>query len=203
MKNLKILHVPTDCGNHGTLLARTERLLGYDSWSIVFAQSYLGYKADLVIGGRSITNLLRLELKRWKLMWQARKFDVICYNYGSSMAPTPPFVGLGLHGGLKRKIYTICTFPFQMLDVVFFHLLGKTIIVLFQGGDARIGSHALDKHEHAKGYYSPLMDTIKRTRIKIWDKLADHIYFLNPDLYQFLPKRSKFLPYLYSHKEEN
>lgn len=194
---VRILHVPTDCGNHGPLLARTERKLGLDSWSIVFAQSYLGYKADLVIGGRSITKLLTLELKRWKFIWDARKFDVIFYNYGSSMAPTPPFIGLGLHGSLKRRMYTVCTLPFQMIDVLFFHLLGKTIIVLFQGGDARIGSHALDKHEQPKGYYSPFMNFIKRRRIKIWDRLADRIYFLNPDLYEFLPKRAEFLPYLY------
>jgi len=194
---LRILHVPTDCGRHGPLLAKVERVLGHDSWSIVFAQSYLGYEADLVIGGRTIAELLLVELKRYKLIWQARKFDVIFYNYGSSMCPTPPFVGLGLHGSLKRQIYTILTLPLQMWDVVFFRLLGKTIIVLFQGGDARIGSHALDAQEQPPGYYSPFMDAIKRTRIKIWNKLADKIYFLNPDLYEFLPERSEFLPYLY------
>ena len=197
---MRILHCPTDCGNHGPLLARIERAHGLDSWSIVFAQSYIGYQADLVIGGRSLLELILVEFKRFKLIWQARKFDVIFYNYGSSMAPTPPFVGLGLHGGFKRKAYTILSFPFQMWDVVFFRLLGKTIFVIFQGGDARIGRHAIDKYEERPGYYTDLMDTIKQIRIKIWSRFADKIYFLNPDLYQFLPKRAQFLPYLY--KEE-
>lgn len=197
MKKLRVLHVPTDCGDHGTLLARTERKLGLDSWSIVFAQSYLSYKADLVIGGRSLTELLLVELKRYKLIWQGRKFDVIFYNYGSSMCPTPPFVGCGLHGSLKRKVYTICTLPFQMWDVLFFRLLGKTICVIFQGGDSRQGYNALDKNEEPDGYYTPFTDFIKRSRIRFWGKWADHIYFLNPDLYQYLPQKAEFLPYLY------
>lgn len=197
---MRVLHCPTDCGNHGPVLARFERSRGLDSWSIVFAQSYIGYKADLVIGGRSILELLIVELKRYKLIWQARKFDVIFYNYGSSMASTPPFVGFGMHGGFKRKLYAFLTVPFQMWDVIFFHLLGKKIFVIFQGGDARIGRHAIDRDEERPGYYTDFMDTIKQIRIKIWSRFADKIYFLNPDLYQFLPKRAEFLPYLY--KEE-
>lgn len=202
---MRILHVPTDCGNHGPLLARIERSHGHDSWSIVFAQSYLGYKADEVFGGRGLKAMMKLEFTRWKVLFRALSYDVIFYNYGSSIAPNPVFVGLGLtsaYGPFSRLAYTLYSLLPQMWDVVILRLLGKRILVVFQGGDARQGRFLRsrggcpnDWQEEPRGYYTWLTDTIKRVRAKLWDLLAHEIYYLNPDLAWVLPKRAKYLPY--------
>jgi len=196
MKKTRILHVPTDAGNHGPILARVERKLGYDSHCIVFGTSHIGYKADESLGGRGIPALLKLELKRWGVLLRAFRYDVIHYNFGSSICPNPIYVGLGLHGGFKRRIYSLYAAVFQMWDVILFRLLGKCIIVVFQGGDARQEWAALDRGEELPGYYVPMMDALKRHRIRIWSKCANSIYYLNPDLARFLPSRAKFLPYI-------
>lgn len=199
------MHVPTDCGGHGPLLAAYERKLGFKSWSIVFAQSYLGYPADEVLGNRGFKNLISLELKRWMVFFRACKYDVISYNMGSSIAPNPVFVGLGLSsmwGKKLRFVYTVYSLLPQMWDVLFLRLLGKKIIVVFQGGDARQGGYLRDHfkwsdwNEEPKGYYTALTDLIKRFRIWLWGILAHQIYFLNPDHGYVLPKRAKFLPYV-------
>lgn len=196
MRPFRVLHVPTDAGNHGPILAHTERSLGLDSHCIVFGTSHIGYKADESLGGRSIPALLKVELKRWWILVRALRYDCIHYNYGSSICPNPIFIGLGLHGGLKRRIYTLYAVIFQMWDVVLFKLLGKRIVVVFQGGDARQEYAALDAHEERPGYYVPMMDTLKRHRIRIWGRSAHAIYYLNPDLATFLPARARFLPYV-------
>lgn len=193
---MRILHVPTDAGNHGPILAKAERSLGLHSHCIVFGTSHIGYKADESLGGRGIPALLKVELKRWFIFLRAFRYDVIHYNYGSSICPNPIFVGLGLHGGLKRRIYTLYAAVFQMWDVILFKLLGKHIIVVFQGGDARQQHGAMDRHEQLPGYYVPMMDALKRHRIRIWSRCADQIFYLNPDLARFLPERAKFLPYI-------
>ena len=202
---MRILHVPTDCGNHGPLLARTERANGHDSWSIVFAQSYIGYKADEVLGGRGVKELLKVEFKRFGVFLRAFKYDVIFYNYGSSLAPNPVFVGLGMtssFGPGRRLLYTLYSILPQMWDVLILRLAGKKIFVVFQGGDARQGRYLREHYffpndwqEEPHGYYGRLTDTIKRFRAKVWDLLAHRIYYLNPDLAGVLPKRATYFPY--------
>lgn len=210
---MKILHVPTDCGNHGPLLARIERAHGHDSWSIVFSQSYIGYGADEVLGGRGVKELLKLELKRWTILFRAMRYDVIFYNYGSSIAPNPIYVGLGLssaYGPGRRLLYTIYSILPQMWDVLILRLMGKKIFVVFQGGDGRQGRYLRghgrlltdhpccfpnDWQEEPIGYYGWLTDTLKRIRAQIWNLLAHKIYYINPDLGWVLPKRATFLFY--------
>ena len=196
MNRLRVLHVPTDCGNQSPILARKERLLGFDSWAIALNQSYLGFKIDEGIACRGRKDLILTEFRRWNIIKRALKYDIIVYNYGSSLMPNPVFVGFGQYSHLLRMIYTFYAIVFDMLDVRLFKLLGKKIIVIFQGGDARQEWGALDAKYQPRGYYNPLMDALKRRRIRKWAKLADKIYFLNPDLSRFLPKNAEFMPYV-------
>jgi hypothetical protein len=204
---MRILHVPSDTGNFGPLMARLERKLGHDAWSIVFARNYLIFEADEVFGGRSIKELLLLEIKRWSVFFRAMTYDVIMFNFGSTILPNPIFIGWGLSSKFKprfRLLYTLLSLPFSlsMFDVIILKLMGKKIFVVFQGGDARQGKFLRehfkwsDWQEEPEGYYNPVVDWIKKARAWAWDRLATEIYYINPDLGHVLPKRAKFLPYL-------
>lgn len=204
-KHLRILHCPTDCGAHGPLLARTERKLGHDSLSVVFSQSYIGYKPDvLVVPFRGLKYLSIGELRRWRWVAKSLRYDVIHYNFGSSLCPNPVYLGSGLtlpYPGL-RVAYSIYAISMMMFDVWLLHKLGKVICVTFQGGDARQARGARDLDEHSPSYYIPVLDFFKRIKIKRWAKYADHIYTINPDLMDYLPARTKFLPYVCTDPKE-
>lgn len=192
---MKILHTPTDCGQQGPLTSKYERLLGHDSYSIVFNQSYLGFYADKVYAGRGYRHLIKIEFLRWWIILKVLKYDVIVYNFGSNMTSTMISVGLGQHSSFLRTLYQHWSAIMPMLDVWLYRKLGKVICVIFQGGDARQGYNARDKDEEPEGYYTEFADRVKRKRIKKWDKYAHLIYYLNPDLAQYLPESAKFLPY--------
>jgi hypothetical protein len=202
---MKILHVPTDGGNLGPLMARTMRKMGHEVWSIAFAKSYLMYNSDEYFGGRSLHELILLEFKRWFVFFRAIKYDVIIFNFGSTILPNPIFIGWGLSAQYKprlRLVYTLYSLPFSwfMWDVRILKLMGKKIGVVFLGGDARRGDILRklgypDIDEEPKGYYIPFMDRIKSRRAKLWDRYADAIWYHNPDLAWALPKRANFLPY--------
>lgn|GEM_PF-2904907 len=205
---IKILLVPHDAGNVSPLMARRFREMGHDARTIIFAQSYLGYKVeppDKVIGGRGVKALLLLEIKRWWVLYHALKYDVVIFTYGSTILPSPIFIGYGpssRFGPKLRFIYTKLTYIFSyfMWDVRLLHFLGKKLVVLFQGGDARQGRilrklNYPDVTEEPPNYYSDYTDRIKTRRAKLWNRYASVIYYHNPDLWHGLPERSKFLGY--------
>lgn len=198
---MKILHCPTDCGRQGPLTAKYERILGHDSYSIVFNQSYLGFDADKVYAGRGYKHLIKIEFLRWWIILKSLKYDVIVYNFGSNMTSTMISVGLGQHSSVLRALYLRWSAIMPMFDVWLYRKLGKVIAVIFQGGDARQGYNARDKDEEPEGYYTEFADKMKSKRIKKWDKYADLIYYLNPDLAQYLPERAEFLPYCVEVKQ--
>lgn len=205
---MKILIVPHDAGNVAPLLAREFRRMGHEARCIVFSQSYLGYKIstpDRAIGGRGIKALLLLEIKRWWVLFHALKYDAVIFTYGSTILPSPAFVGYGLSSKITptiRTCYSIfaCPFAWFMWDVMILKKMGKKIGVLFQGGDARRGDILRERglpdiDEEPPGYYRPFMDRIKARRAKLWNRYADVIYTHNPDLCWGLPLRTKFLGY--------
>ena len=50
-------------------------------------------------------------------------------------------------------------------------------------------------HHVPPGYYTDETDRHKRERIAFFDRHADLIYAVNPDLLNVLPARAQFLPY--------
>jgi len=69
--------------------------------------------------------------------------------------------------------------------------MGKGIFVTFQGGDARQGLFSTQRG-----------DIVKRKVIAAFDRYADGIFYLNPDLARFLPPRAQFLPYAHLDLQE-
>lgn len=202
---MKILHVPTDVGNQGYSLSLAERTMGYESLCVVMMPgNHIGYKADLVIRTKeNVSGILKRDLwQQWNIFFMAHRFDVIHYNFGRSIFPNPSMVGAKYRRRLSR-LYAIYALSWGMIDVWWLkRIMKKYITVTFQGGDARQGNRLKklypewnDTNEEPPWYYDPLLDRIKAIRIRLWDRWADEIYYLNPDLGHVLPARAKFLPY--------
>ena len=204
---MRILHVPTDVGNHGPTLSEAEKALGHKSLSVVFTQSYLGYRADVILGTTRYRHQFILEIRRWVWLWRALKdYDVIHFNFGTSLAPAPLNKSAGTRGRpWIRKLYSIYGRFFCQIDLPILKFFGKRIIVTYQGDDARQGwalrvhyKHSmLDEMEIAgeAGFFDRRLDCLKAERIKRFNKYADLIYYYNPDLRHVMPDRAKFLPY--------
>jgi len=101
---------------------------------------------------------------------------------------------------LRRMYATYCRVVGEF-DLWLLKKLGKKIYVTFQGDDARIGEYckqhfAVHFYPYVSpGYYTKESDERKKRLIELWDKYADEIFYLNPDLGWVLPRRSQFFPY--------
>jgi glycosyltransferase involved in cell wall biosynthesis len=190
-------------GGHPSGLAAAERELGLESTTLAFKASPYGYPVDEVVWGEGDRAAVQ-ELKRWRLLARVvRDFDVIHFNFGSTIAPrrTPHDVpGAEQAGRLRERVYMRYEAIFEQLDLPLLRRAGKGIFVTFQGDDARQGDRASGYEvtgvvEADPGHYTPDSDANKRRRIDRFERHADAIYALNPDLLRVLPERAQFLPY--------
>ncbi|HUS40913.1 MAG TPA: hypothetical protein VMX74_15775 [Pirellulales bacterium] len=201
---LRVLHCPTMTGGNPQELARAERTIGLASWSVALFRSTVGYETDEVIDPHQV-GPLRMEMARWPLLWRAlRDFDVIHFNFGSSLMPhwnsihSPAFKNFPVW---KRRLYGIYARCLELKDLPVLKLAGKGIVVTYQGDDARQGDYCRNNYditfagEVEPGYYSSQSDRRKRRRIERFARYADRIYAVNPDLLNNLPERAEFLPY--------
>jgi glycosyltransferase involved in cell wall biosynthesis len=190
-------------GGNPQELAREERRLGLESHALAFEESPFHYATDEVLW-RKDDSRLRREWKRWHLLWRAwHEFDIIHFNFGATIMPQhlrrrPVTSGWRRYLSGVAVLYTRLV---EMLDVSLLKRAGKGIVVTYQGDDARQGDYCR-RHfaiTHARevepGYFTPDSDAQKRRRIERFDRYADRIYALNPDLLRVLPARARFLPY--------
>jgi len=200
---LRVLHCPWMVGGNPEGLAAAERELGLESTTIAFQDPPFGYPADAVVWNEGDRPLV-CELKRWRLLWHAlRDFDVVHFNFGSTIAPQripSDAPGVETAGRLRDRAFRTYSALLEQVDLPLLRRAGKAIFVTFQGDDARQAD--VSKHsavnaavEVGPGHYSPESDRDKRRRIARFDRHADGIYALNPDLLRVLPARAKFLPY--------
>jgi glycosyltransferase involved in cell wall biosynthesis len=203
-KSLRILHCPTMTRGHPHGLAVAEREIGLASWSVAFEQTPFDFPSDEVVFPRPV-NPLRRELRRWPLLWRAiRNFDVVHFNCGQSLMPVWIGIGspqAGRYPQWLRRLYGCYVRAFEQQDLRLLKWSGKGIVVTYQGEDARQGDYCrehFDIHfadEVEPGYYSRASDNRKRLRIQRFDRYADRIYSLCPDLLHVLPPHAEFLPY--------
>jgi glycosyltransferase involved in cell wall biosynthesis len=204
-KSLRVLHCPTLTGGNPIGLARAERELGLQSSAITLQASRFEYEADATILRPGESEIL-LELKRWGLLWKAiRRFDVIHFNFGRTIMPVPSFgtsPSLNKYPRIVQLAYNTYARMLALCDLPLLKRLGKKIVVTYQGDDARQGDYCRThfeitaaKDEVESWYYSTKSDAFKRWSIKQFNKYADQIYALNPDLMHVLPSRTKFVPY--------
>lgn len=200
---LRVLHCPWMVGGNAACLAAAERELGIESTTIVLQDPSYGYPADEVVWGDDDRPLVS-ELKRWGLLRRAlRDFDVVHFNFGSTIAPQRiPGDARGVEQAkrFRDRGFRLYSRVAEQLDLPLLARAGKAIFVTFQGDDARQGDISGQLRvngavEAAPGHYTPKSDEDKRRRIRRFDRHADGIYALNPDLLQVLPPRARFVPY--------
>lgn len=195
---MKVLHCPATVGGNPQGLSRAERKLGCDSVSWTLTQNHYQYPADRVIspsGSRSLRALLRW----WAIARLVGRFDVVHFNFGSSFAPLR--IAATNRGAAARWYNRWWAGRWELADVAWAKRRGAVIAVTYQGDDARQGDFCRARypvhfsHHVPAGYYTTETDQHKRERIQFFDRHADLIYALNPDLLQVLPERAQFLAY--------
>lgn len=201
---LRVLHCPNLVGGHAPGLAAAERELGVNSWTLALEPSPYGYPADEVVWDGGDGRVVR-EFKRLRLLPRVlRDFDVIHFNFGSTLMPGRlAQEGLPAERAQSLRMRALGAYwgLLQQLDLPLLARAGKAIFVTFQGDDARQGDVAVPRlpvdvaAELEQGYYSPASDANKRRRIARFDRYASGIYALNPDLLRVLPARARFIPY--------
>jgi len=204
---LRVLHCPANVGNHPFGLTRAERELGLESWCVDVGGSAFAFGADEVV--RASTPLA-FEAKRWRLLRRAlRDYDVVHFNFGRSILPAPPPALIGDAGSLWNVPGRLYARTLALRDLPLLKRAGKTIAVTFQGDDVRQGSGPRAGGFHRRlaalagpGYYTPRGDARKRRTIAAWERYADLLYYVNPDLGAFLPRRARFVPYAHVDARE-
>lgn len=199
---LRVLHCPTTVGGNAQNLARVERGLGVASHSVAFCQNYYRYPVDEVLWDERTGPLVQQQ-RCWQLLLRAwRNSDVVHYNFGSSILPWA-FPRKGSVKGRVRDGYaSLCRWAECRV------LRKKVIAVTYQGDDARQGDYSRRHfgvtiaNEVGSEYYSSESDELKRRKIKWFDRFADLMYALNPDLLWVLPKRAEFVPYAHINLNE-
>lgn len=201
MKPLRILHAPTTVGGNPQGLAKAECALGQASESITVLQNYFQYDAPSIFNPKH--SLLRNEFRRWRFIFKAlRNYDVIHYNFGSTLSPKRYYDAKEEYSAWKIWIYSQFYARWvEFIDLRLAKWFGKVIAVTYQGDDARQSDYCKAHyfphpcHEPDATYYSESSDRLKRSRIALFNRYADVIYALNPDLLRVLPRRTKFLTY--------
>ena len=196
-KEIHVLHAPTTVGGNSSRLSKAEKKIGLNSFVVSTEKNYLNYDADLVITGKN--NISRtVKVLAWFCV-RIWKYDVVHFNFGRTLLPAREIESKG--GDLKEILFKIYYFVFGHLDLKILYLSRKPVFVTFQGDDARQGDYCRANykihfvHVVSKDYFSDARDTWKRRKIDSFDRYADVIYSVNPDLLHILPKRAKFLPY--------
>jgi glycosyltransferase involved in cell wall biosynthesis len=210
-----VLHVPGATGGHPQGLARAERELGLDSRSIVFEASPFGYEADEVVLGLSpsLPDRARLEAFRFRVLARALagSYDVVHYNFGQSLFPRPIVPGSPAMAGFPgplQQLYRGWSALLGMRDLPLLRRRGVALFVTFQGDDVRQADVCRARFEWAPAReLEPTavergMDSARRTVARRFDRHADGIYYLNPDLAHVLPPRARFVPYAHVDPRE-
>lgn len=210
-KTIKVLHCPKNVVGNPSSLARAERELGLNSWSISFTDDSFIMNSDEVLWNKDDNVLIR-EMKRWQFAWRAlTEFDIIHYNFGQSIMPKwypAKIIEKQYPNIVLIKLYQLYASIFELKDLWLYKKAGKVIVVTYQGDDARQGDYCKRNfnitfsNEVDSDYYLPEDDNHKRWEISKFAEYADRIYSLNPDLLHVLPPQAQFLPYAHVYLDE-
>ena len=171
--SIRVLHAPAAVGGQPSGLAAAERELGLDSAVLTVHEPPFGYAVDRVLAPSGTSVAVR-EWRRWRAVASARRFDVVHFNFGSSLAP-------GFHGSSGRggRAYGLYARLLEQRDLPL--LRGQALFVTFQGDDVRPSGDAGETRASGGGSSGSASS-------------ADGLYVLNPDLLEHVPE-AEFLPY--------
>ena len=197
----KLLHLPSAVGGNPQGLNKAFNELGVKSQCWVFGRDKFNYGSSCLINKPSDSRIT-LELKRLFALSYVFRFDVVFFNFGSTLFQPPP-AAINM-SGWKRKLYSIykiyCLF-FQQVELSILRARSVRVIVQYQGDDARQGDFCRQNFDITAAnhvnetYYNFESDEFKRKQIELLCKSADFVFALNPDLLHVLPAKTRFMPY--------
>ncbi len=180
VEELRILHTPTDVGGHPSGLVAAERALGANSILAVLQRSWLGYPVDIDLNLGQTNRWNRLVKRALFGLKSMSSHDVFHFNFGQSFLPR-----LGSCG----------------VDLPLLRAAGKTVIMTYQGCDARQVSYCQQNfslsccgQQQGDGLCHPRDDAAKANNIRYVAKSAQRVFCLNPDLMHVVPD-AEFVPY--------
>lgn len=175
-------------------LAAAERKLGLDSHSAAFFQTAYGYEADeIVFDGRE--GRVRQEFRRWRFLLEvAREFDVIHFNAGETIMP---LYSERASTAPRHRLFDVYARTFELRDSGWLRRIGKAVFVSFLGGEARLHEFGKQRFEISYTHDVPgtTSDPRKAKRVGQFDRSANELYSIHPDLMWTLPSRTQFLPH--------
>lgn len=182
----KILHLPTSTAGFSNGLSEIEIKNGFNSKVLITDRNKFLYKSNYSLFSK---NPISLFFKKLLFVLKNRKsFDVYHFNFGTSLFD---YFFLGL----------------PVLDLKFYK--GKKIFT-FNGSDARGWSNKiyndaisseLDR-QYSKNSKIIIRRFFNKLKFKKVNKYADTIFTVNPDLMNYLPEYTKFLPYAISNWDD-
>ncbi len=166
----RILHAPADVAGNAFTLSRAERELGLQSDVAVIRPVPFGYGADIRLGGEGQGIVRRLATRAAFLRRALRDYDIVHFNFG-------------------QTLFAARMFGHVLNELPLYRRAGKTILVTFQGCDARPWACCFCRLEHCRSE-----DAYRLPNAARFLRYADRCFHLNPDLRRWLPG-SRFLPY--------
>jgi hypothetical protein len=167
----RILHTPADVGGHAFGLSRAERELGFESDVVVVARGPFGYGFDVELNAGVAQPVWKRLARRAAFLTRAvRRYDVFHFNFGQTLLPV-------------RQLGHVFD------ELAWLKRRGKTIFVSYQGCDVRPKAACPCRRPHCFAedrYRGPAAQRVLR--------LADRVFYLNPDLRHWLPGAT-FTPY--------
>lgn len=188
VRPLRVVHGPCNVGNLPWVLSGAMQKLGHHSKVVVNYSTWLGYPADVVVGNYAEATWANASRRLATGLRQPLANDVLHYYFGRS------FMSWEDLGGFNR-------FPFA--DMRLAKQLGRTVVMTYQGCDARLAGQSNQRNEvtpcapEACSAFATCVSSIDASRkqtIQTVDDLADLVLYVNPELGHFLP-RGHFLPY--------
>ncbi|CAB3650635.1 hypothetical protein LMG26788_02849 [Achromobacter pulmonis] len=211
MSPYRVLHLPTSVGGNPQGLSAALRQEGVASDTLTTEQNYLQYPVDIVVNPEGVGPLGR-EWRRWQTLWRdVPGYDVLHFNFGTTLARPHAWSASPGSGWLKRLMYplhAVYLWLLQGIELTRAKRRGVPMFVTYQGDDARQGDYSLAHfpiciaRQVGPDYYNAASDAFKRRQIRRLDKYCDRIYSVNPDLLRVLPARAEFVPYSHIFLEE-
>lgn len=166
-----ILHAPADVGGNAFGLSRAERELGLRSDVAVFAPGPFGYGFDVDLHAGVDQPIWRRLARRAAFLRRAiRQYDVFHFNFGLTLLQV-------------RQLGVVLD------ELALLKRAGKTVLVTYQGCDVRAKASCPCRHPECFAG-----DRYRRPAAQRALRLADRVFFLNPDLREWLPGAT-FIPY--------
>lgn len=186
---MKVLHAPVNVGNEPWTLSRAERDIGFESDVICNYTTWVGYAADEIISSKpGSTEPSEIRRRQEVGAMAPFNYDVFHYYFGRSLLYWDDLPQLNL-------------LPFE--DLKWARKLGKRIVMTLQGCDVRLASVGNAKYPEimcAPGRCSAYqvciseLDAQRRKLVEEILPLCDAVFYLNPDLGQYVPG-GQFVPY--------